>query len=58
MTNKYEAQQKYQRKVGLISKSYKLKKVLVDDFATTCRDRGKSQAGTLSDLMRAYIEKG
>lgn len=52
-----KATRKYEEKVGLISKSYKLKKDIVDSFASACEKRGVSQAGQLTKMMQAFIEE-
>lgn len=52
-----KASAKYQEKVGLISKSYKLKKELVEQFAISCEAAGVSQSAQLSAMMEAFIEK-
>lgn len=49
------ASSKYQAKVGLISKSYKLKKSLADAFKEACDKRGESQASVISRFMAEYI---
>jgi len=46
----------YTKKVGLISKSYKLRKNLVEDFARACEETGVSQAGKLSEMMQKYVD--
>lgn len=51
-----KASTKYQQKIGLISKSYKLKKDVVDKFAETCRENGVGIAETLTRLMTEYVE--
>ncbi len=51
------ATEKYQKKVGLISKSYKLKEELVEEFAKACDDAGVSQAGQLSKMMQEFINQ-
>ncbi len=51
-----KASEKYQRKVGLISKSYKLKKELVEDFAIACDKAGIAQAAQLSKMMQEFID--
>lgn len=51
------ATEKYNQKVGLISKSYKLKKGVVDDFANACDIAGVSQASKLTELMKSFIEE-
>lgn len=55
---KKRPQDKWNEKAGLISKSYKLKKELVDDFAEACEAAGVSQAGQLSKMMHEFIENG
>jgi len=51
------ATEKYQKKVGLVSKSYKLKKEVADAFADACRKAGVSQAGKLTELMKGFIDE-
>ena len=48
---------KWTAKAGLISKSYKLKKDLVDQFAEACEKAGVSQASQLTKMMRDFIEE-
>lgn len=43
-----KATEKYARKVGLISKSYKLRREVVDEFAKACEKAGVSQAAKLT----------
>lgn len=50
------ATDKYQKKMGLISKSYKIKKSLADEFKDTCNRLGIGQAATLSRLMQDFID--
>ena len=54
---KIRPQDKWNAKVGLISKSYKLKKELVEEFAKACEEAGVSQASQLSKMMKQYIEE-
>lgn len=54
---KIRPQDKWNAKAGLISKSYKLKRELVEAFADACEKVGVSQAGQLSMMMREFIEK-
>ena len=49
------ASKKYQEKVGYTSKSYKLKKDIVDKFADACKKANISQAKKLSELMQNFI---
>ena len=50
------ASDKYQKKIGLIAKSFKIKKSLADDFKKACEERGEGQAATISRLMQDYID--
>ena len=54
---KITPQERWQKKVGYMSKSYKLKKDLVGDFASTCERLGVSQASQLTALMKDFIEQ-
>ena len=54
-TNKKRPQDIWNEKAGYISKSYKLKKELVEQFASSCKDAGVSQAGQLSKMMLDFI---
>ncbi|MBQ5674471.1 MAG: hypothetical protein IIV45_05200 [Lachnospiraceae bacterium] len=56
MEKKIRPQDKWNAKAGLISKSYKLKKELVDEFAEACEKAGTSQAAQLSKMMKQFIE--
>lgn len=51
------AARKYQEKVGLISKSYKLQKDTVERFAQACKKAGVSQSGQITKWMEDFIEK-
>jgi len=44
MTSAARATERYQKKKGLISKSYKLPREIVDEFAETCEAMDLSQA--------------
>ena len=50
------ATRKYEAKAGWISKTYKMKKDIVDAFKEACDKNGDSQAGKLMEFMREYIE--
>lgn len=54
---KIRPQDKWNKKAGLISKSYKLKDTLVKEFAETCDKVGVSQAGQLSKMMQEFINQ-
>lgn len=51
-----KATAKWQAKAGYVSKAYKLKKQLVDDFKIACEKKGVSQARQLSIMMEEFIE--
>lgn len=51
------ATKKYTQKVGLISKSYKLKQELTQRFAEACEKAGVSQAAQISKMMEQFIEE-
>lgn len=52
-----ERNARYQKKAGWISKSYKLKKDIVEAYAEACESAGVSQAGKLMELMRSFIDE-
>lgn len=56
-TDKYAAQKRYQQKVGIIAKSYRLKRDLTEAFAQACEKKGVSQAGQLTKMMLEFIEQ-
>ena len=51
------ATRKYEKKTGWMSKSYKMKKEVVDDFAKACELAGVSQAGQLMKMMQEFTEQ-
>ncbi len=53
---KIRPQDKWNAKAGYMSKSYKLKRELVEQFAETCEKAGVSQAGQLSKMMKEFID--
>ncbi len=54
---KIRPQDKWNAKAGLISKSYKLKRDLVEEFAAACDKAGVSQAAQLTKMMKEFIEQ-
>ena len=52
---KVRPQDRWNAKAGLISKSYKLKKEVVEQFAEACERAGVSQAGQLTKMMQDFI---
>ena len=57
MTPASRATARYQKKKGLISKSYKLPRIVVEEFAEACEEIEKSQAEVLTKYMKYYIKK-
>ena len=51
------ASKKYQKKVGMIAKSYKIKKEVADRFAMACEKAGVSQAAKITELMEEFISR-
>ncbi|MCP1102602.1 hypothetical protein M2454_001914 [Aequitasia blattaphilus] len=54
---KIRPQDKWNAKAGYISKSYKLKKEIVADFADACEKAGVSQAGQITKMMLEFCEQ-
>jgi hypothetical protein len=52
-----QATRRYESKVGLISKSYKLKKDIVEAFKEACEKNSVSQASVLSAYMEEYTKE-
>lgn len=50
------ASEKYQKKAGWITKGFKLKKNLCDEFAEACEKAGIAQSAQISKMMREFIE--
>lgn len=51
------ATRKYEKKAGWLSKSYKLRRDLVESFAAACEKAGVSQASQISAMMKEFIEQ-
>lgn len=51
------ASEKYQKKAGYMTKGFKLKRELVEEFEDACKAAGVSQAGQISKMMREFIEQ-
>ncbi len=52
-----KASAKWNKKVGYIAKSYKLKKETVETFAEACKKAGVSQAGQLTKMMLEFAKE-
>lgn len=50
------ASEKYQKKAGYMTKGFKIKRELAEEFAKACELAGVSQAGKISELMKAFID--
>lgn len=57
MEKKVRPQDKWNAKAGYVSKSYKLKEEVVEEFAKACQSVNVSQAGKLTELMKQFIEE-
>lgn len=57
MEKKIRPQDKWNEKAGLISKSYKLKKELTEEFSRACEKAGVSQSGQLTKMMKEFIKE-
>lgn len=51
------ATEKYQKKAGIVAKSFKLKKELVDEFVIACDKAGVSQASVITQFMQDFISE-
>ena len=51
------ATKKYEKKAGWMSKSYKIKREVVEEFARACEEEGVSQASQLTKMMKEFVEK-
>jgi len=54
---KVRPQDKWNAKAGLVSKSYKLKQEIIEQFAEACEKAGVSQAGQITQMMKSFIEE-
>jgi len=48
---------RYQEKKGLVSKSYKLPRMVVEEFAEACEEMELSQSKVLTKYMLYYIKR-
>ena len=51
-----KATDKYQKKVGIITKSFKIKKEIADAYKEACDKAGVSQAGQITKMMKDFTE--
>lgn len=46
-----------EKKIGVIAKTYKLRKELVEEFAEATKAQGSNQSKELSRMMQEYIDQ-
>ena len=51
------ATNKYQKKAGYMTKGFKLKREVVEQFEDACRNTGVSQASQITEMMKKFIEE-
>lgn len=51
------ASEKYQKKAGWMTKGFKLKRDVVEEFEEACEKAGVSQARKITELMKQFIEE-
>lgn len=51
------ATDKYQKKAGYMTKGFKLKREIVEQFEEACKKAGVSQASQVTKMMREFIEE-
>lgn len=51
------ATRKYEEKAGWMSKTYKLKRDVVEAYAEACKKTGVSAAGQLTKMMNEFIQE-
>lgn len=50
------ATDKYQKKAGYMTKGFKLKREIVEQFEEACKKAGVSQASQITEMMKEFIE--
>lgn len=51
------ASEKYQKKVGYMTKGFKLKRDIVEQFEEACDLVGRSQAEVIRELMEEFVQR-
>lgn len=51
------ATNKYQKKAGYMTKGFKLKREIVEQFEDACRKNGVSQASQITEMMKKFVEE-
>ncbi len=54
---KQTPQERYEKKNGITVKSFKVKKLLAEQFAETCEHAGVSQSAAITKLMEQFISE-
>lgn len=54
---KMTPQERWHKKNGYISKSFRMYRTLADDFADACAKAGVSQAVKIAELMQGFIDE-
>ena len=58
MSDKKETpQEKWHKKVGYISKSFKMYRSQAEAFAKACEKEGRTQASVITELMERYVKE-
>ena len=52
-----KATEKYHQKIGLINKTFKIKRDDAEAFKSACEAAGVSQASQITKMMREFVEK-
>ncbi|MDD3404578.1 MAG: chemotaxis protein [Hespellia sp.] len=51
------AAEKYQKKAGYMTKGFKIKRDVAEEFAEACHAAGVSQAAQITQLMKDFAKK-
>ena len=51
------ASEKYQKKAGYMTKGFKLKRDIVEQFEEDCNRAGKSQAEVIREFMEEFVQQ-
>ena len=51
------ATDKYQKKAGYMTKGFKLKREIVEQFEEACRKAGVSHPSQITEMMKEFIEE-
>lgn len=51
------ASEKYQKKAGYMTKGFKLKRDIVEQFEAACERAGKAQAEVIREFMEEFVQQ-